>query len=52
MVINHTHQISLNTERIAWVMMRMWLLGLVDQLEAQQSHASALGAQVLDAVVG
>ena len=28
------------------------LMALVDQLEAQQAHASALGAQVLDAVVG
>ena len=32
-------------------MMRMWLMALVDQLEAQQVQASALGAQVLDAVV-
>ena len=27
-------------------MMRMWLMALVDQIEAQQAHASALGAQV------
>jgi hypothetical protein len=30
----------------------MWLIGLVNQRESQKAQASALEAQVLDAVVG